>query len=115
MFSISNRESFTNLKHWVEEFKTLSGDQDKCVVYVVGTKVSPFLNSPRILTSSWCNPPYQNEQSDDSRQVTFEEARQFSQKLGHKYYETSSAVGSGVKECLEGLFKDVLMVFGDAE
>jgi len=79
-YDISNRESFVNLRKWLEEL-TRYCSEDVALV-LVGNKVDI-----------------------DDRHVRFEEAKEFADEFNMLYVETSAKSGEGVEESLIGLAK----------
>jgi len=80
-FDVDNRDSYISLVHWEEEMKRYGVDVTRSKVIVCGTKVD-----------------------QKSREVKEAEAARWAKQRGWEYFETSSADGKNITECLESLF-----------
>ena len=78
-YDITSRQSFENVKSWVEQARQIRGDQ--VTLIIVGNKID--------LT--------------DKRQVGTDEGQALGEELGVMFTETSAKVGINVKQ----LFKDL--------
>ncbi len=72
VFDLTRRETFTHLKRWVNEVKMYAGEVKKIIV---GNKLDL-----------------------GEREVSKNEAEQFANSLGAKYYETSAKLGDNVHD-----------------
>ena len=83
-YDISNIKTFKQLKYWVEQIKSISNTNVKCII--IGTKLDM-----------------------EDRQVDEEEAKDFAQKLGFKFFETSAKLNINVTETFESLLDELLL------
>ena len=87
VFSVGNRESFNLINYWFDSIKEVA-DIRKKVIFLVGNKID--------LTE---------------RQVSNEEAMNFSKMKNVKYFETSAKTNIGVKEVFQRLYKDIFDLY----
>ena len=85
-YDISNKKTFNQLKYWVEQIKSISNSNVKCII--IGTKCDI-----------------------EDRAVDEEEADDFAKKLGYKFFETSAKLNINVKETFESLLDEILLNF----
>lgn len=74
VFDLSNKQSFQNIKDWVQDVKNERGEN--AVIVVVGNKLD----------------------KKEDRLVTFEEASKEANEIGAAYLETSAKTGQNVDE-----------------
>jgi small GTP-binding protein len=78
LFDISNRDSFENVERWLQDVKSVA--RADVVLILIGNKVD----------------------LEASRQVRSEEALDFAQRHGMRYFEVSAKTGVGVAEAING-------------
>ena len=83
-YDINNRESFKQVKYWVEQIKSISDESTKCIL--IGTKCDL-----------------------DKRKVEENEVDDYAKKLGYKFFETSAKLNINVKETFDCLLDDILL------
>ena len=83
-YDISNKNSFNQVKYWVEQIKSISDEKTKCIL--VGTKCDL-----------------------SEREVSEEEGSEFAKKLGFKFFETSAKLNINVNEAFDGLLDEILL------
>ena len=83
-YDISNKNSFNQVKYWVEQIKSISDEKTKCIL--VGTKCDL-----------------------SEREVSEEEGSEFAKKLGFKFFETSAKLNMNVNEAFDGLLDEILL------
>ncbi len=83
LFDVSNRESFVNVKRWIESINE-NRINEKVKTIIIGNKV------------------------DLSREVSFEEAKKLANEHKILYYETSAKKNIGVDEAFKGIILQVL-------
>ena len=83
-YDISNKNSFNQVKYWVEQIKSISDEKTKCIL--VGTKCDLR-----------------------EREVSEEEGSEFAKKLGFKFFETSAKLNMNVNEAFDGLLDEILL------
>ena len=83
VYDISNIESFENLKYWIQSINTQLG-QNEINTIIIGNKV------------------------DLKREVKKEDAENFCQEKGFKYFEVSAKNGIGIKEAINYLVELVI-------
>lgn len=79
VFDVSNMKTFENLGHWLEEFKSVTGDNS--IVVVVGNKIDIEIG----------------------REVSTEIAQKWADDHGYSYFETSASSGYGIKDLFKSL------------
>ena len=83
MFDVTNSISFENIRNWTESIKThMSSEIDNIPVIIVGNKID--LNE---------------------REIKTQEANQYCNELGYKYFETSAKTGENVNQTIKYLVK----------
>ncbi|KAI4467012.1 drab5-related [Holotrichia oblita] len=87
VFDITKRESFESIKVWVKELK--KNIQERIVMFVVGNKIDL-----------------------PDRQVSNEEALQYSHSIGANYYECSAKEDQGIQQIFLGLARAVIQLSG---
>ena len=87
VFSVGNRESFNLINYWFDSIKEVV-DIRKKVIFLVGNKID--------LTE---------------REVSNEEAMNFSKMKNVKYFETSAKTNCGIKEVFQQLYKDIFDLY----
>ena len=85
-YDINNKESFKQVKYWVEQIKSISDESTKCII--IGTKCDL-----------------------EERQVLEKEGSDFAKKLGYKFFETSAKLNINVNETFETLLDEILKNF----
>ncbi len=88
VFDITNRESFCNIKYWLDQVKENTDDKMKTVL--VGNKIDM-----------------------ENRNVSYEEANHFAQKNDIKYYETSSKKNLNVHSVFSSLTEEIMPLLYD--
>ena len=83
-YDISNKNSFNQVKYWVEQIKSISDEKTKCIL--VGTKCDL-----------------------SEREVSEEEGSEYAKKLGFKFFETSAKLNMNVNEAFDGLLDEILL------
>jgi len=83
-FDLSDLRSFEKVKFWVDE---LLQNEEGCDIYIVGTKADMVA-------------------TDASRKLP-DDVKEYSLKIGAKFFETSAKTGAGIEE----LFQDIADVF----
>ena len=83
-YDINNKKTFNQLKYWVEQIKSISNSNVKCII--IGTKCDL-----------------------EDRQVNEEEGEDFAKKLGYKFFETSAKLNINVTETFESLLDELLL------
>ena len=78
------KNSFNQVKYWVEQIKSISDEKTKCIL--VGTKCDL-----------------------SEREVSEEEGSEFAKKLGFKFFETSAKLNMNVNEAFDGLLDEILL------
>lgn len=73
IFDLTCKESFENIPNWIEIFNQKA--EDEHVIYMVGNKID----------------------LDDEREITFNEAFDWCDKNGYKYFEVSAKTGENVE------------------
>jgi len=84
MYDITNLKSFNNIRNWINEIKTFSGDDDISVI-LVGNK---------------CD-------LDEDRQVSTEEANNLANELGVICTETSAKNTQNVGQAFEDMAREI--------
>ena len=85
-YDISNKESFNQIKYWLDQIKTTSEESTKYIL--VGTKCDL-----------------------DEREVPEEKGINLAQKLGIKFLETSAKLNININETFETLIDEILLNF----
>lgn len=83
VYDITNRNSFLNMRRWLEELQMNS--DDKCVIMMVGNKLDLAKTS--------------------KRQVTFEEAKEFAEENQILFRETSAYLNYNVTDVFVDLIE----------
>ena len=83
-YDINNKDSFEKVKYWIEQIKTISDEKTKFVL--VGTKCDLQL-----------------------REVSEEKGNSLANKLGIKFFETSSKLNINITEAFNSLIDDILL------
>jgi len=84
-FNLANKDSFKNVRNWLEDIKKYKGESLVCKI-LVGMK------------------------SDLARQVEFEEAETYAEEEGTSYYEVSNKTGDGVTKCFDDMIMEILKI-----
>ena len=84
VYSITKKETFKNLDSWIQQLNNLVDLSTKPVI-IVGNKYD--------LSSE--------------REVTYEEGKEYAQKHGYNFYETSAKTGENVKEAFNDIFEQL--------
>ena len=95
-FDVTNRESFNHLEKWKNDFLdgANSSNPSEIPIYVVGNKID-------------CDPT--------KREVSEDQAREWCQLNGHKYFETSAMSATNVTDLFTTLAEDVVNKREDEE
>jgi len=83
VFDVLNRRSFLDLHIWLDDLKQWA--EEEVVIILVGNKVD----------------------SEESREVTSEEGKDWARENGMEYVETSAKTGQGVEEAFERTAKKI--------
>ena len=75
VFDVTNKQTFENLNYWLEQIRVYSQDR------------------PVVLFGNKCD--------EKRREVSYDEAKQFADKNGILYFETSAENNTGIKEGIE--------------
>ena len=89
-YSIASRESFQNLDSWLKQLND-ADDISKKPIIIVGNK----------------------SDLEDSREVSTDEGREFADKHGYHFYETSAKTAEHVKEAFDDIFEQLYKLFED--
>ena len=87
VYDISLKESFLNTQRWLMELKQFA--EPDCVIMLVGNKLD-LVNTNK-----------------SRRQVSFEEAKIFSEENKLVFFETSALSNLKVSECFEDLIQEI--------
>ena len=79
VFDLTNKNTFTNLTYWLSDLKN-NGPED-AIICLVGNK----------------------SDLENERQVTYDEAKEFADKMKLDYYEVSAKVGYNVALLFESI------------
>ena len=95
-FDVTNRDSFNHLEKWKNEFLdgANASNPSEIPIYVVGNKID-------------CEP--------SKREVSEDQAREWCQLNGHKYFETSAMNAENVSDLFTTLAEDVVSKREDEE
>ena len=88
-YSIIKRESFNNLESWITQLKDIIDISKKAIIIVGNKKDMP------------------------NRQVTYEEGKNYADKYGFHFFETSAKTGEGIKEAFGNIFNQLYTIFED--
>ena len=88
VYSVTDRESFTNLPHWLKEIDIYSTNDD-AVLLLIGNK---------------------SDVSDDQRQVSKDEGRAFAREKGMLFIEASAKTAEGVGQAFDELIQKIVDV-----
>ena len=83
VYDVSDRETFDNVRHWLEEIDSNSGP-----------------NVERLLVGNKCD-------LVDKRAVTYEQGKEFADSIGVSFVETSALASTNVDEAFLGLAKSI--------
>ena len=83
VFSLVNRNSFDKLNDWIASFIEVAGTE--AIIYIAANKAD----------------------LEDEKQVSSEEAREWAEGLGYKYFETSAKTGTNVETMFNSLASDL--------
>ena len=84
VYSITSQQSFKNLESWMKSLKDIADLSSKAVI-IVGNK---------------CD-------LQELRTVKYEEGKQYAEKLGYHFYETSAKTGENLKEAFDDIFEQL--------
>ena len=84
VYSITSQQSFKNLESWMKSLKDIADLPSKAVI-IVGNK---------------CD-------LQELRTVKYEEGKQYAEKLGYHFYETSAKTGENLKEAFDDIFEQL--------
>ena len=89
-YDINNKESFEKVQYWIEEIKSNSEENIKCIL--IGTKCDL-----------------------DKREVTEEEGKELGDKYGYQFLETSAKENININETFENLVSEIMSNFQDSK
>ena len=88
VYSVTDRESFTNLPHWLKEIDIYSTNDD-AVLLLIGNK---------------------SDTPDEQRQVSKDEGRAFAREKGMLFIEASAKTAEGVGQAFDELIQKIVDV-----
>ena len=83
-YDMTNRESFNQVKYWVEQIKTISDEKTKCILVATKCDIG-------------------------EREITEEEGEELANKFGFKFFETGAKLSINVKEAFDCLLDEILL------
>ena len=89
-YDINNKESFEKVQYWIEEIKSNSEENIKCIL--IGTKCDL-----------------------DKREVSEEEGKELGDKYGYQFLETSAKENININETFENLVSEIMSNFQDSK
>ena len=89
-YDINNKESFEKVQYWIEEIKSNSEENIKCIL--IGTKCDL-----------------------DKREVSEEEGKELGDKYGYQFLETSAKENININETFENLISEIMSNFQDSK
>jgi small GTP-binding protein len=84
VFDVTNLESFSNLKYWIQSINMHLGEKHDMKMIIIGNKI------------------------DLSREISKEDAENFAKQANVPYYETSAKNGTGINESIRALVCEIL-------
>ena len=84
IYDITNRESFNNVKNWIEQITALAGENIKCIIF--GNK----------------------NDLNNKRQVQKDEGKELAKNYNFNFFETSAKDGSNVEEGFNSIATSVM-------
>ena len=88
VFDVTSKESFENIKEWINTLKINVGDNANSIpVIIVGNKID----------------------KEDEREIEKNDALKFAEDNKYKYFETSAKTGEGVDDAFRDMAKQILI------
>ncbi len=89
VYSIDDINSFKNLDNWLSKINE-TADITKKPIIIIGNKA---------------------DVSNEKREVTFEEGKNYAENKGYKFFETSAKTGQNIHEAFNEIFQQLYKVF----
>lgn len=86
VYDITNKESFSNVKTWIHDFKEQNNIESSSNIILIGNK----------------------NDAEESRTVSFEEGQEMAHSIGASFLEVSAKTGFKVNEIFSTLAKEIL-------
>ena len=83
IFDITEKKSFDSIEFWLDEIKRYA--HQNAVIILIGNK----------------------KDSEDKREISFEDASSFAEQIGIKYFETSAINGNGLDHVIRVIANDI--------
>ena len=88
VFDVTSKDSFENIKEWINTLKINVGDNTNSIpVIIVGNKID----------------------KEDEREIEKNDALKFAEDNKYKYFETSAKTGEGVDDAFRDMAKQILI------
>lgn len=85
VYDVTNKETFDNLKFWIQSFKSYNNEERSLPAILVGNKIDA-----------------------ENREVNKEEGEELGRENGFQYFETSAKTGENIEEAIKYIVMRVL-------